>query len=158
MAEVFLNPMFTALNGRAGTIVFYSYSGRVFFRAYVRPRNPDTPAQRTNRGLFREAMKAWQALSSFDKDGFSRRAKRLGITGHNLFISRYMRSRGDNRGGAASDDAAALDVPASRRDYPSIYNQGHSVSPGMTGRGRVDSLTPWPPLTVLVEKGEGGVR
>lgn len=132
MAEVLLDPMFTALNGRAGNIVFYSYSGRVFFLAYVIPRNPDTPAQKRNRGLFRDAMKAWKALSSFDKDILSRRAKRLGMTGHNLFISRYMRSYGDNHGSAVMDDASARDVPAPRRDYPSIYSQGHSVSRSIT--------------------------
>jgi len=59
MAEVFLNPAFTALSGRMGEFVFYSYDQRTFFRSYVVPRNPDTPAQRANRGLFRDAMKAW---------------------------------------------------------------------------------------------------
>ncbi len=102
MAEAFLNPAFTAMNGRVGGIVFFSYNERTFFRSYVRPRNPDTPAQRANRGLFRDAMKAWGALSSFDRAAFSRRARRLGMAGHNLFIARYMAS---HRGGEAGGDS-----------------------------------------------------
>ncbi len=75
MAEVFLNPAFTSISGRIGDVVFFSYGGRTFFRAYVVPRNPDTPAQRSNRRIFSEAMKAWQgalrADSKDDPDGFS---------------------------------------------------------------------------------------
>lgn len=109
MAEVFLNTIFTSISGRMGSVVFYLCNNRVFIRSYIKPRNPDTPAQRRNRGLFRNAMKAWQGLSSFDKDMFARRARRLGMTGHNLFISRYMSrnraSRAHDYGSGASEDS-----------------------------------------------------
>ncbi len=77
MAEVFLNPVFTSLSGRVGDIVFYGYGGKTYFRSYVKPCNPDTPSQKRNRGLFAEAMKAWQKLSRFDKDSYRHRAGRI---------------------------------------------------------------------------------
>jgi len=128
MAEVFLNPAFTALSGRAGNIVFYSYGQRTFFRSYVVPRNPGTPAQRANRGLFRDAMKAWQALSSFDRDTFSRRARRLGMTGHNLFISRYMASKMGDSGSGDSLRNPRRRTGALTDACPSSHRAGHSVT------------------------------
>ncbi|HOW82751.1 MAG TPA: hypothetical protein PK573_09335, partial [Spirochaetota bacterium] len=92
MAEIILNPIFASLKGRIGGLVIYGHDGRTFMRAYVKPRNPDTPAQRKNRDLFRAAMKEWQCLPSYDRASYNRRAARLGMTGHNLFISRYMLS------------------------------------------------------------------
>ncbi len=93
MAEAILNPAFTSVRGRVGNIVFYSFGGRTFVRTYVIPRNPGTPSQRENRALFARAMNAWRELSAFDRESFARRSRRLGMTGHNLFISRYMIAR-----------------------------------------------------------------
>jgi hypothetical protein len=127
MAQAFLNPAFTALNGRVGNIVFFSYGNRTFFRSYVKPRNPDTIAQRNNRSLFRDAMKAWQLLSCFDRAAYSRRARRLGMTGHNLFISRYMRSRAHNTGSECTGKRLKQDIKTLSDTYPSLHSRGHSV-------------------------------
>lgn len=135
MAEVFLNPVFTALNGRVDNLVFYTSCGRQFVRSYVKPRNPDTPAQRRNRDLFREAMKSWQALSSYDRDVFSRRAKRLGMTGHNLFISRFMGSHAGNTGIETTVDAGNRDIQALHRPSSSVHSRCHSVSGSNMCRG-----------------------
>lgn len=91
MAQAFLNPVFTGISGKVGGLVLYEWNGRTLMRRYVVPRNPDTPAQRANRDLFREAMRSWQALADSEKAAYNRRAARLAMTGHNLFISRYMR-------------------------------------------------------------------
>jgi len=127
MAEVFLNPAFTSISGRVGNVVFFSYGGRTFFRAYVVPCNPDTPAQRSNRRLFSEAMKAWQRLSLFDKNAYNRRARRLGMTGHNLFISRYMIAQSNNSGSGTSQGALGADSKATLPGFTSFQVRGHSV-------------------------------
>ena len=152
MAEVFLNPAFTALSGRIGGIVFYGYNDKTYLRSYVVPRNPDTPAQRANRDLFRDAMKAWQGLSLFDRESFNRRARRLGMTGHNLFISIYMASRrrrsdsGQAHGHSCDVLPAATvssppvhvhqpgNTPAARQSSLPLHIQGRSVSGSMSGR------------------------
>ena len=88
MAIATLHPMFNrSAAGRRG-VLFVQQLPRVYAA-----RNPDTSAQRNNRRLFARAMRAWQELSLFDKGSFNRRARRLGMTGHNLFISRYMARR-----------------------------------------------------------------
>ncbi len=127
MAEVFLNPAFTSISGRIGDVVFFSYGGRTFFRAYVVPRNPDTPAQRSNRRLFSEAMKAWQGLSLFDKNAYNRRARRLGMTGHNLFISRYMIAQSNNSGPGPSQGALRTDSKDDPAGFSSFQVRGRSV-------------------------------
>jgi hypothetical protein len=128
MATVVLNPLFTALNGRIGSMVFYTIKGKVYARSYVIPRNPDSVAQRKNRGLFRDAMKAWQLLSSYDKSVFARMARRLDMTGHNLFISRYMLLHRDYDGNRGSEPEVNENIPALSRYFSSFYPAGHSVS------------------------------
>jgi len=142
MAEAFLNPAFAALNGRTGDVVFYSFGGRVFFRTYVKPRNPDTSAQRRNRRLFRDAMTAWHGLSSFEKGSYNRRARRLGMTGHNLFVSRYMTSHAAGEGGRPSAGVSGLDLKTLYGFSSPLHVQGRSVSgfiPVRCGPGRACS-------------------
>lgn len=134
MAEVFLNPAFTALNGRIGGVVFYGYNDKTFFRSYVAPRNPDTPAQRANRKLFRDAMKSWQGLSSFDRSSYNRRARRLGMTGHNLFISRYMASRRRSSDAESCPEYPRRAVPAATVSSLPVHGRSLSVSGSMSGR------------------------
>ncbi|HRZ25726.1 MAG TPA: hypothetical protein P5346_06260 [Spirochaetota bacterium] len=132
MGIAILNPAITSISGRVGGIVFYTHNDNTYFRSYVVPRNPDTPAQRSNRGAFRDAMKAWQALSSFDREGFARRARRLGMAGHNLFISRYMLqrpvSRTDDTGRGACAGAVMRGLPSIPEPSPSLHSRGLSVT------------------------------
>lgn len=91
MAKVTLNPMLDSLNGNIGNIVFYQRWKRMYARIYVTPDNPDTEKQRANRALFRNAMNEWKLLSTEEKHRYNKRARRLPMTGQNLFISEYMK-------------------------------------------------------------------
>ena len=91
MASVTLNPILTSLSGNIGRIVFYRRWKNIYARVYVIPRNPDTEKQRANRTLFRDAMTSWKGLSPEDKKRYNMRAIKLPMTGHNLYISEYMK-------------------------------------------------------------------
>lgn len=91
MAKVTLNPAFESFSGSIGNIVFYSKWKKMYARIYVTPHNPDTEKQRANRSLFRDAMNEWKLLSPEEKYRYNKRARRLPMTGHNLFISEYMK-------------------------------------------------------------------
>ena len=119
MAVMTMNPLFTAAGGRAGNIVFYTVKGSVYARRYVKPRDPRTEAQKKNRVLFRQAMHSWQGLSASAKARYNDRARGTRMTGHNLYISRYMAS-------AAADAAPAAIKPACAS--PSLFHAGHFVT------------------------------
>jgi hypothetical protein len=60
-------------------------------RHYI-PENPRTTAQQARRTKFSEAMSAWQALTESEQLQYTKRARKINIFGHNLFISEYMKS------------------------------------------------------------------
>jgi hypothetical protein len=91
MAKVKLDPMFTSYEGRLGNDVYYTRWGKNYMRTYTRPFNPDTAGQRKNRDLFRDAMKSWQHLTDDEKYIYNRKARKLTMSGHNLYISQYMK-------------------------------------------------------------------
>ncbi len=93
MATAYLNPIITSLSGGVGSLVFYKRYGKTIMRAWVLPPNPRTQAQQANRERFARAMAAWQGLSSVDKAALNIQAKKRGMTGHNLFISRFMKGQ-----------------------------------------------------------------
>jgi hypothetical protein len=92
MATVAMSPAFISVRSKLGNMVFYTRWGNVYARKRVTPRNPDTEPQRRSRGLFRDAMKSWQSLSEEDKQKYRRKAEKLRMAGHNLYISRYIKS------------------------------------------------------------------
>jgi hypothetical protein len=99
MATAELNPILTSISGTAGKLVFYKRHGTTIMRAWIMPPNPRTQAQQSNRGRFKQAMTSWQALSIEEKASYNARAKKIGLTGHNLFISRFMKRQvADNTG------------------------------------------------------------
>jgi len=91
MATAILNPVIDSISGSVGDLVFYKRYGRTVMRAWIMPPNPRTPAQQSNRSRFREAMTSWRALPDYEKDSYNRRARKFSMTGHNLYISRYMK-------------------------------------------------------------------
>ncbi len=93
MADITLNPAFTACHGRMGNLVFVHRRGKQHVRVYAKPTNPDTPAQRERRSAFRDAVRAWQALPDTEKDSWNARARRKNRSGYNLFISRWMNGK-----------------------------------------------------------------
>ena len=96
MASITLNPIFISLHGRFGKIVFYSRWKQEYCRVYRKPSNPETAAQQHNRSLFADAMRSWQALDPEQKQLYNKRAHRLPMTGHNLYISEYMKRKINN--------------------------------------------------------------
>jgi hypothetical protein len=93
MATVRLNPAFDSAHGRLGKIVLYNRNGIQCARSYAVPRNPDTPAQRENRKTFAEAVKLWQGLTPEEKYRYNRNARKLKMSGYNLFISGYLKEK-----------------------------------------------------------------
>ena len=92
MAHVTLNVAFRTLSGRVGDAVFYTRYGRQYMRPYVKPSNPDTPAQRARRSAFRHAVRAWQALGEEEKLQWKKVGRKRHLSGYNAFISHTMNS------------------------------------------------------------------
>ncbi len=128
MAQAFLNPVFTGISGKVGGLVLYEWNGRTLMRRYVVPRNPDTPAQRANRDLFREAMRSWQALADSEKASYNRQAARLRMTVHNLFISRYMRIHAPAQPELPVNKANDAAAPGFCADSQSVHRRTLSVA------------------------------
>jgi hypothetical protein len=79
----------TKFSGALGKdIVAVAWHGHEYIREYAVASNPNSERQRTQRGLFAEAMKAWRALSESQQDFYRHIAD--GMTGHNLFIKRFI--------------------------------------------------------------------
>lgn len=93
MAQAIPAPMIKSLHGRIGNIVFYYRHGKQCVRTHVIPRNPDTEAQRAVRGLFRDAVLSWQAMPETGRYRFNKKARYLGMSGYNLYISEYIKIR-----------------------------------------------------------------
>ena len=110
MAIVILNPVFTSISGAVGRMVFYKRYGKTVMRAYIIPPNPNTPAQQKNRSRFRDAMASWQGLSADEKIAYNAAARKPGITGHNLYISLYMKKNGNTDCVACSGEQEYMDV------------------------------------------------
>lgn len=65
-------------------------NGRVVQKMpFYTPTNPNTPAQQAQRLKFKNAMIAWQSLTTEQKNEYTRRAKIRGWYGRNLFIREY---------------------------------------------------------------------
>jgi len=127
MASITLNPIFESLNGNLGKIVYYTRFKKVFARAYVKPRNPDTEKQRANRSLFRDAINSWKALTPSEKQQYNYRARRLPITGHNLYISEYMKKHLAERDITAPDTVSDAGLKVNRPYSPPVQRAVSSV-------------------------------
>ncbi|HRZ29123.1 MAG TPA: hypothetical protein P5346_02925 [Spirochaetota bacterium] len=92
MASLMLNPVITSIRGTVGGLVFYQRNGKTVSRTWIMPPNPRTQKQQSNRARFAQAMAAWQGLRAGEKQSYNSRAKKLNMTGHNLFISERMKS------------------------------------------------------------------
>ena len=90
MATATLNPVFKSISGRIGNAVFYCRQNTQYVRSYVVPKNPDTPLQREARGNFAGAVKSWQQMTLEERYAYVRKARDLGMSGYNLFISFIM--------------------------------------------------------------------
>ncbi len=55
-------------------------------------RNPRYESQQAWRGVFADAVAAWQALTSEQKSQYNKNAVGKGLSGYNLFLKEYLRS------------------------------------------------------------------
>ncbi len=123
MATAIPGIMIKSISGRIGNIVFYSRRGVQCARTHVIPRNPDTEAQKIIRLAFREAVLAWQKLSDDEKYTYNRKARYMSMSGYNLYISAYIKTK--ISGEVIINTASAYNVID--QSTPSL-NRIHSVS------------------------------
>lgn len=57
---------------------------------FYRPTDPKTPEQQAGRMKFKDAMLAWQGLTTGQKAVYTERAKPMQMFGHNLFIREFI--------------------------------------------------------------------
>lgn len=129
MATATPNTLINSISGRLGNAVFYLNRGRQCLRLHVVPRNPNTEAQRTVRRTFRDAVISWQSLTGDEKYSFRQKARFLNMSGYNLFISQFMKTKLPARGlithshipytGAVSGDNSSLRTLSPNR-IPSV--------------------------------------
>jgi len=91
MAIVTLHPNYDSLSGRIGSLVFYSYNNKTYCRSHVIGLNPRSAKQQLNRNIFAQAVKSWQKLSTFEKNGWNRRSQGISASGYNYYLSRFMK-------------------------------------------------------------------
>jgi len=97
MAKIKLDVLFTEFNGHCGDMVYYKVWGNVYARKYVIPHNPKTEAQQCHRSLFAEGMAQWKLLSEDEKQQYRRKARRLPMHAHNLFVKQYINLNKNNK-------------------------------------------------------------
>jgi len=136
MATATLNPVITSISGKVGRLVFYRRNNETIMRAWILPPNPNSEAQRKNRNLFRQAMISWRALSAEEKTAYNGKGRKLGMTGHNLFISRFMKAQNaeNNDNGEYRDGFS--------RACPSVTAPSHVLS--LPGAPYHDDISPFP--------------
>lgn len=76
--------------GKAG--VFATWKGRQYRRSWVKPANPKTPAQKTVRQNFANAVDKWHEFNAVMKKVYKYLATPLQISGFNLWVSRYQKA------------------------------------------------------------------
>lgn len=70
--------------------VFRVVRGRQDRMDYYTPTNPRTPAQQSQRALFRQAIRSWQALSDEEQGQWNAAAKGTRRRGFDLYMSTYL--------------------------------------------------------------------
>lgn len=75
--------------GEAG--VFATWKGRQYRRSYVKPANPNTPAQQNVRGSFTNAVDKWHDFNALQKQAYRPLTSGMVMSGFNLFISRWQK-------------------------------------------------------------------
>ena len=123
MARILLPSYLKEARGRMQDAVLCRRRGREYMRPYLVPRNPDTPAQRAVRGSFRDAVHAWQAMSTGEKNQWNFRARYKAATGYNLFMSHYMKQTcSASYRSASSKQAGSYSTVSLPQRFPSVGN------------------------------------
>ncbi len=100
------------ISGRLGGRVYYLWNDRQCVRTHVMPANPRTERQQQGRARFAGLVARWRSLGAAHKERWNRRAKRLNMSGYNLFISVNMKKQGARR------ENRLLSSPARLRTHP----------------------------------------
>ncbi len=111
MATATPNILIKSIHGRIGNIVFYYSRGKQCVRTHVIPRNPDTEAQRAVRRSFGDAVRTWQSMSTDERSAFTKKARFLNMSGYNLYISKYIKTK---ISGTKSANSAAISPDSSQ--------------------------------------------
>jgi hypothetical protein len=72
----------------ANAMVFMGWKGVKTVRMWLKPKNPDTIAQQTQRGYFRTAVSKHHLLLGADKAAWDLRCAGQAISGFNLFVKK----------------------------------------------------------------------
>lgn len=83
-----ISPLFTDIRNKLGdSVVFSSWKGRPYFRAYVIPANPQTNKQQAHRDVLRKLVERFlQVIATDDqKAAWNKASLSLLISGYNLF-------------------------------------------------------------------------
>lgn len=59
---------------------------------YVPHNLSNTPAQQVHRAKFRDGITAWNALNAETKKNLRKEGGRIGLTGYNIFMRRWMKA------------------------------------------------------------------
>lgn len=71
--------------------VFASIWGIQYRRRYVKPSNPNTPAQQKIRNSFTNGVDKWHTFNAIQAQAYSPMATGLKMSGYNLFLSRWQK-------------------------------------------------------------------
>jgi hypothetical protein len=71
--------------------VFASIWGIQYRRRYVKPSNPNTPAQQKVRNSFTNGVDKWHAFNAIQAQAYTPMASGLKMSGYNLFLSRWQK-------------------------------------------------------------------
>ena len=71
--------------------VFASIWGIQYRRRYVKPSNPNTPAQQKIRNSFTNGVDKWHTFNAIQAQAYSPMASGLKMSGYNLFLSRWQK-------------------------------------------------------------------
>ena len=76
------------------SVVFSNWKGRGYFRGWVKPANPRTNPQQSNRDVLRQLVKRWQAISADApaKKAWNDEALPYLVSGFNIFTRYGMKS------------------------------------------------------------------
>ena len=101
--------------GKVGDVVGQRWHNKRYVRAYVKPTNPNTPAQQTNRGMFAKATKLAQLAFNINKGSTA-----WDTTAKGEFSSRVGTAMSRLKAGMSDSDALPL--------YPDGYAPSHTLS------------------------------
>lgn len=100
---VLIGPLFSlgARQKFGGALVYFPYKGQNVVRQLVKPANPNTTAQQTQRGYMADAVEAWHTIgfTAADVSAFNRWATASApkLSGYNLFTRAHVKADIDSK-------------------------------------------------------------